>query len=47
MAHLCLTDSVDTPKTLFETIGVPRQIVIDHQVRTLEINTLSGSVRSQ
>ena len=41
MADLALTDSVDAPKTLFQAIGIPRQVVIDHQVGTLQVNAFT------
>ena len=32
-----LADPVDASEALFQTVGVPRQIVIDHQVRALRL----------
>ena len=47
MAHFGLADTVDTAETLFDAVGVPRQIVIDHQMGTLEIDALAGGVRGK
>ncbi len=35
---------MDTAHSLFESIGIPRQIVIDHQSAELKINALCGSI---
>jgi hypothetical protein len=44
VADLGLTDAVDPAEALFDAIGVPRQVVIDHQMGALEIDTLPGGV---
>src|ERR1039458_189375 len=44
MANLSLTDAVDAPKSLLKAIRVPRQIVVDHEIRSLEVHALSGRV---
>ena len=44
MAHLLLADAMDPSETLFEAIGVPRQIVVDHQMASLEVDSLAHGV---
>ena len=44
MADLRLTDAVDAAEPLLEAIGIPRQIVIDHQMRALEVDALPRRV---
>jgi hypothetical protein len=44
VTHLCLADAVDPAESLFEAIRVPREIVIHHQVRTLQVDALASSV---
>mgnify|MGYP000550278102 CR=1 FL=1 len=44
MAHLGLTDSVDTSETLFQPVRVPWKIVIDHEVRALQIDALARGI---
>lgn len=45
MTHFRLPDTVNAPKTLFQSVGVPRQIVVDHQVRALQVDALPCRVR--
>jgi len=47
MAYFGLADAVDTAKTLLDAIGVPRQVIVHHQVCTLEVDALAGGVRGQ
>ena len=47
MTHLSLTDAVDSPEALFETIRVPWQIIINHQVCALEVDTFAGGIGGQ
>ena len=47
VADLALADAVNPSKSLFEPVGVPGQIVIDHEVRTLEVDPFSGGVGRQ
>ena len=47
MAHLGLPNAVDAPKALLQPVRVPRQIVIDHQVRPLKIDALARRVGRQ
>lgn len=44
MANLSLLDAMDPPKALLQAIRVPRQVVVDHQVRTLKVHALSRRV---
>ena len=30
VADLCLPDTMDTAKTLFQSIGIPRQVIVNH-----------------
>ena len=47
VADLRLPDPVDAPEALLQPVGVPREIVVDHEVRTLEVDALAGGVRGQ
>jgi hypothetical protein len=38
---------VDAAKTLLQAAGIPEQIIVDHQVRPLGIDALSGGVGDQ
>lgn len=40
MADLGLSDTMDTPEALLDAVGIPGEIVINHQVRTLEVDPL-------
>ncbi len=35
MAYLSLSDTMDSAKPLLNTVGIPREIIIHHQVCTL------------
>ena len=43
-ADLLLADAVDAAETLLDAVGVPRQVVVDHQVRGLKVEALAGGV---
>jgi hypothetical protein len=43
-AYLELADAVDPAEALFESVRVPGQVVVDHQVRPLEVEALTGGV---
>ena len=45
MADLRLADAVDAAKALFQAVGVPGQVVVDHQVGALQVDALAGGVR--
>ena len=44
VADLGLADAVDAAEALLEAVGVPRQVVVDHQVRALEVDAFAGRV---
>ena len=44
MTHLGLADAVDAPEALLQAVGVPRQVVVDHEVGALQVDTLAGGV---
>ena len=44
VADLSLTDAVDTPEALLDTVRVPGQVVVHHQVRTLKIESLARRI---
>ena len=39
-----LADAVDPPEALFDAVGVPGKVVVDHQVGALEVDPLAGGV---
>jgi len=47
VAHLGLADAVDAAEPLLEAVRVPGQVVIDHQVGALEVDTFTRGVRGQ
>ena len=47
VADLALTDAVDAAEALFDAVGVPRQVVIDHEVGVLQVDALPGRVGGQ
>ena len=47
VAHLGLADTMDATEALFQAVRVPRQVVVDHQVRALQVDALAGGVGSQ
>ncbi|GBD06134.1 hypothetical protein HRbin20_01736 [bacterium HR20] len=44
VAGFGLADTVDAAKALFDTVGVPGQVVVDHEVCALEIDAFAGSI---
>src|SRR5262249_24254778 len=46
MAYLGLADSVNAAEPLLDAVGVPWQVVVHHQVRTLPIYALTSGVGS-
>ena len=44
MADLGLADPVDAAEPLLDPVRVPRQVVVDHQVRALQVQALAGGV---
>ena len=47
MADFGLTDAVDTAKALFQTIRIPGQVIVDHQVGTLQVDAFAGGIRGE
>jgi hypothetical protein len=43
-AHLGLPDPVDPAEPLLDAVGVPRQVVVDHEVSGLQVEALPGGV---
>ena len=46
VADLGLPDAMDASKALFEAVGVPGEVVVDHQVGTLEVDAFAGGIGS-
>ena len=44
VADFALTNAVNTAESLFDTIGVPGQVVVDHEVGALQVEPLAGGV---
>jgi hypothetical protein len=44
VAHLGLADPVDPAEALLESIGVPRQVVVDNEMGHLKVHTFTGSI---
>ena len=47
MADLSLANAMDAPEALFQTVWVPWQVIIYHQVGALEVDTFAGGIRRQ
>jgi hypothetical protein len=44
VADLRLADAVDAPEALLQPVGVPGQVVVDHEVGALEVDALAGGI---
>lgn len=44
VALVALADAVDAAETLFEAVGVPGEVVVDHEVRALEVDAFAGGI---
>lgn len=44
VAHLGLADAVHAAEPLLDAVRVPRQVVVDHQVRPLQVDALAGGI---
>ena len=44
MADLALAEAVDASEALFNAVGVPGQVVVDHEVGALEVDAFAGGV---
>ena len=47
MADLGLADAVNPSEPLLDTVGVPWQVVVDHEVSTLKVDALTGCIGRQ
>jgi hypothetical protein len=47
VADLGLADAVDAAEALLQAVGVPRQVVVDHQVGVLQVHAFAGRVGGQ
>ena len=47
MADFRLADAVDAAESLFQPVGVPRQVIVDHQVGALKVDALPGRIGCQ
>jgi len=45
VAHLGLANTVDASETLLQAVGIPGEIVIDHQMGALEVDALPRRIR--
>ena len=44
VADFGLADAVNAAEPLFQAVGIPGQVVVDHQVRALEVDAFAGGV---
>ena len=44
MADLRLPDPVNAPEALLDSVRIPRQVVVDHQMRALEVDPFPSGV---
>ena len=47
VANLGLPNPVDAAESLFKAVRVPRQVIVDHQVRVLKVHAFTGSIGRQ
>ena len=47
MAYLGLTNAVNAAESLFDAVGIPRKVVVNHQVRSLQVYAFTGGVCGQ
>ena len=45
VANLRLTDSMNAAEALLEAVRIPRQVIVDHEMRTLQVDAFTGSIR--
>ena len=45
MADLCLTNTMNAAETLLQPIGVPGQVIVNHQMRPLKVDAFTRSIR--
>ena len=46
VANLRLPDAVNATESLFDTVRIPRQVVVHHQVRALQIDAFARRIGS-
>ena len=44
VTYFGLADAMDAAEALFQTIWIPRQVVVHHQMSALEINAFTGGI---
>ena len=44
VTHLCLANAVDTAEALLQAVGVPRQVIVHHQMGALQVDPLPSRV---
>ena len=44
MADFGLADAVDAPEPLFQAIWIPGQVVVDHQMRPLQVDSFASRI---
>ncbi len=44
MADLRLPDTVNAPEALLQSVGIPGQVVVDHQVRPLQVDAFASRI---
>lgn len=44
MAHFGLADTMNSSKALFQTIWIPWQVIVYHQMRTLEVDAFACGI---
>ena len=44
VADFDLADAVDASEALFESVGIPREVIIDHKVGGLEVDAFSSGI---
>ena len=47
VTHFGLADAVNPAEPLLQSVGVPGQIVVDHQVGALQVDAFAGRIRGE
>ena len=47
MTHFRLADAVNPTEPLLQSVGVPGQIVVHHQVGALQVDAFAGRIRGE
>ena len=47
VTHFGLADAVDSAEALFKAVGIPGQVIVDHQMGALEVDAFSCRIRGQ